>query len=98
MRLDEQLCLFHLDISLDRVELLIWLIATKCLFQQLGLGVAAWEVNEDPASGAFRIHLLLLVLERVLLGSQRFNLLGLEPLLLKLFLNFGEPLVDLHLP
>ena len=64
------------------MKLLSWLVATQGFLKQLGLGVAAWEVDEHPADGVDGEKLLKLLRQVHLLGLQLLHLLLLEVLLL----------------
>lgn len=54
-RLNKQEGFLHFNIALDSLLLLAWLVATKRLFKELGLGIAGREVDKNPAE---RISLL----------------------------------------
>ena len=48
-RLYKQECILNLQLSVNRVTLLVRKISAQCALQQLGLSKSRWEINKNPA-------------------------------------------------
>ena len=82
---------------MDSLLFLSGLVATEGLLKELSLGIAGWEVDQDPTNRVSPLKLLELIVQSLLLCFESLDLLSLKVLLLELILDVAKPVIDLDL-
>ena len=62
-RLNKEESLVHLNVTLDSLLFLCWLVTAQGLFEELGLSVAGGEIDQDPTEWVSPHKLLKLIIQ-----------------------------------
>ena len=96
-RLDQKVGIFHLYVSLSCLKLQVGFVTTRRLFKELGLGVVAGEINEDPSDRFSGSKLFKLLTKVLLLSLESLNLFFLQIFHFEFVLDAAKALLDYDL-